>query len=155
MSIILPMDFLYLVYLFPCLVLGLFLPYLCDPFFILILITINHIAYILEYVLFFLDDNVDEESEQFSNSKSSASGCCFCLIFVNSSLVLLIKMLLIKKHLIHVQIYLTSYLRWFSIKVRSSHLKSSYFVLKAFWKSWQKSLKKKIAAKLIFSRVVS
>ena len=71
------MDFLYLVYLFPCLVLGLFLPYLCDPFFILILITINHIAYILEYVLFFLDDNVDEESEQFSIAKVQPQGVAF------------------------------------------------------------------------------
>ena len=33
-------------------------------------------AYFLEYVLLFLYDNVDEEREQFSNSKSSASGCC-------------------------------------------------------------------------------
>ena len=30
----------------------------------------------LEHVLLFLDDNVNEECDQFSNSKSSASGCC-------------------------------------------------------------------------------
>ena len=29
----------------------------------------------LEYLLLFLDDNVGVESKQFSNSKSSASGC--------------------------------------------------------------------------------
>ena len=33
-------------------------------------------AYFLEYVLLFLDDNVDEESESFSKSKSLASRCC-------------------------------------------------------------------------------
>ena len=33
-------------------------------------------AYFSEYVLLFLNDNVDEECEQFSNSKSSVSGCC-------------------------------------------------------------------------------
>ena len=30
----------------------------------------------LEYVLLFLDDNMDEGCEYFSNSKRSASGCC-------------------------------------------------------------------------------
>ena len=30
-------------------------------------------AHYLEYLLLFLDDNVDEENESFSNSKSSAS----------------------------------------------------------------------------------
>ena len=34
------------------------------------------IAETLEYLLLFLDDSVDEECEQFSNSRSSASGCC-------------------------------------------------------------------------------
>ena len=36
-------------------------------------------AYFLEYALLFLDDNVDEECEKFSNSKSSGSG--YCLAF--------------------------------------------------------------------------
>ena len=30
----------------------------------------------LEYLLLFLNDNVDEKGEWFSNSKNSASGCC-------------------------------------------------------------------------------
>ena len=63
--------------------------YLCDLFFFilsLIFIVINqilllkqtHLAFVqfLKYLLLFLDGNVDEESEQFSNGKSSASGCC-------------------------------------------------------------------------------
>ena len=66
---------LYLVYLYPCLGLGLFMSYLCGLFFIfsLIFIVINHItsfkqAYLilnifLLYLLLFLDDSVDEESE--------------------------------------------------------------------------------------------
>ena len=40
---------------------------------------INHtfpFAYFSGYVLLYLVDNVDEEYEYFSNSKSSASGCC-------------------------------------------------------------------------------
>ena len=39
--------------------------------------------HLLEYFLLFLNDNVDEESEKFSNSKNSASGCLlsFGLIF--------------------------------------------------------------------------
>ena len=73
---------LYLVYLRPCLGLGLLMPYICDLFFIfsLIVIVINHITsfkqtflffvHFLENLLLFVDDNVDEESEQFSNSKS-------------------------------------------------------------------------------------
>ena len=39
-------------------------------------------VHVSEYLLLFLDDNVDEESEEFVNSKSSASGCClafFCI----------------------------------------------------------------------------
>ena len=66
---------LYLVYLYPCLGLGLFMAYLCDLVFIfsLIFIAINHItvfkqtylifANLLEYLQLFLDDNVDEESK--------------------------------------------------------------------------------------------
>ena len=57
---------------------------LCDLFFIfsLIFILINHITslkethlffvHFLEYLLLFLNDNVDEESDLFANSKSSA-----------------------------------------------------------------------------------
>ena len=45
------------------------------------------------YALLILDDNVDQESKQFSNSKSSALRCCLALtcIFASFSLVLLIK----------------------------------------------------------------
>ena len=53
----------------------------------------------LEYVLLLLDDNVDEECQQFSDVKSSASGCCLsiCLIFCQFQQALLIKVLLIRK----------------------------------------------------------
>ena len=66
---------LFLVYLFLCLDLGLFMLYLCDLFFIFSLIfsVINHITsfkqtylffvHFLEYLLLFLDNNVSEESE--------------------------------------------------------------------------------------------
>ena len=72
-NIIILGHILYLVYL--TLDLGLFMSYLCDLFFIssLIFIPINHIlslketqlifVHFLEYLLLFLDDNVDEESE--------------------------------------------------------------------------------------------
>ena len=84
-----------------------------DIFFIfsLIFIAINHIAslkqthlffvYFLEHLLF-LDDNVDEDDKQFSNTESSTSMCCvaFAEIFANFSLALLIKVLLIKKKLV-------------------------------------------------------
>ena len=42
---------------------------------------------------------MQKESKQFSNIKSSASGCCFAfaLLFAHFSLVLLIKVLLIEK----------------------------------------------------------
>ena len=69
--------------------LSIFTCYLCDLFlsFIFIFITINHIISLkhtyklafctdLECLLLFLDDNKNGESEWFSNSKSSASGCC-------------------------------------------------------------------------------
>ena len=61
---------------------------LCDIFFTfsLIFIVINYIisfeqthlifVHFLECLLSFLDDSVEEESEWFSNSKSSVSGCC-------------------------------------------------------------------------------
>ena len=41
-------------------------------------------AHFLEYFPLFLDNNVDEESELFSNSKSSVSECCLafaCVFF--------------------------------------------------------------------------
>ena len=69
-------EFLYLLYLCPCLDLGLFTLRLCDLLFIFI--TVNRaipwikrqlcFACFLECVLLFLDDNVDEEYEWFSNS---------------------------------------------------------------------------------------
>ena len=57
----------------------------------------------LENLLSFLNDNVDEEGEIFSNSQNSASGCClaFAWVFGNLSLALLIKVLLIKKSCIY------------------------------------------------------
>ena len=47
-------------------------------------LTSPHLSFLhfLEYLLLFLDDNVDEESEQVSNSKSSASGFCLVLLDV-------------------------------------------------------------------------
>ena len=61
---------LYLLYLLPCLDLGLFMLYLCDLFFIFILTFIMDncmntdklvLSLIFQNVLLFLDDNVDEE----------------------------------------------------------------------------------------------
>ena len=48
-------------------------------------------VHFLEFLLLFLDHNVDEESKLFSNSKSSVSGCCFAFayFFANFNLVLL------------------------------------------------------------------
>ena len=66
--------------------LGLFMPYICDLLFIfsLIFIFFNQIGslkqmhllfvHFLEYLLSFLDDNLDEEVKKFSNSESSAFG---------------------------------------------------------------------------------
>ena len=85
--------------------------YLCDLFFIfsLIFTAINHIStfkqrysffvHFLECLLLFLNDDVNEESKESLNSKSSASGCClaFALFFANFSLALLTKVLLTKK----------------------------------------------------------
>ena len=34
------------------------------------------VAYFLQYILLFLDNNLNEKYDQFSNSKSLASGCC-------------------------------------------------------------------------------
>ena len=84
-SIIIVRHFLYLLYLCPWLDLGLFMSYLCDLFFSfsssfsLWLIVRSHeyrhicsLVYFSEYVQLFSD----EKYEQFSNIKSSASGCC-------------------------------------------------------------------------------
>ena len=93
-SIIILRHFLYLLYLCPCLVLGLFKSYLCDLFSFSSSFSLIHkyrhacsFAYFLEYVPSFLNDNL------------SASGCClaFAWFLTNFSLALLIKMLLIKK----------------------------------------------------------
>ena len=110
-TIIILRPILHLVYLRPCLGLGVFMSYLCILFlfFSLISIVINHITSLnqmylffclfLEYLLLFLNDNVDEDGKWFSNSKNSASGCClaFAWYFANFSLALLIKVSLIKK----------------------------------------------------------
>ena len=75
-SIMILRYFLYLLYLCPCLGLGLFMSYLCDLFFVFIFIftMINRvISWVktrllffllsLEHVLLFLDDNMNEECE--------------------------------------------------------------------------------------------
>ena len=79
---------LHFVYLCPYLALGLLMSYLCDLFFIFSLISIGinyitslkntHRAFVqfFKHLLLFLDDNVNEESERFSKSKSAVSGCC-------------------------------------------------------------------------------
>ena len=110
-TIIILRHILCLVYLCPCLGLGVFMSYLCGLFFkfSLIFTIINHIStfkqryllfeHFLECLLLFLDDKVDEESKEFSNSKGSASACClaFAWFFAKFSLALLIKVSLIKK----------------------------------------------------------
>ena len=69
------------------------------------------LAYHLEYILLFLDDNVDEECQRFSNSKSSTSRCClvFASLFTDFSLALLIKVLLIECSSLEIVCHLTSY----------------------------------------------
>ena len=107
-SIITLKHFLYLLYLCPCLDLCLFMSNLCDVFFIFIFIfimtNIMNTSILVSLLIFqnmsyFLVHNVDKKCKQFSNSKSSASGCClvFAWLFANISQVLFIKMLLIKK----------------------------------------------------------
>ena len=110
-TIIILRPILHLVYLCPCLGLDLFMSYLCILFlfFSLIVIVINHITSykqvhlfsctFLENLLLFLNENLDEEGELFSNSRNSTWHCClaFAWIFANFSLALLIKVLLIKK----------------------------------------------------------
>ena len=39
----------------------------------------THLSLHIEYLLLFLDDNGDEESELFSDSKNSVSECCLDL----------------------------------------------------------------------------
>ena len=68
--------------------------YLCDQFFIfsLIFVLTNHtialkqttlfFVHFLESLLLFLDHNMDEESEQFLNSKSSSLACCLAFDFL-------------------------------------------------------------------------
>ena len=66
MRIIIPRHFLYLLYLCPCLDVGLFMPYLYDQFFNFIFILqayLTYFAYFIEYVPSFFDDNMDEECE--------------------------------------------------------------------------------------------
>ena len=107
-------DTLYLVYLCRYLGLDLFMSNLCNLFFIftLIFVVINHITsskqtylfffvIFLEYLLLFLDNNVDEKSRYFSNSKSYPQGVAYLSLdfFTNFSQTLLIKMLFIKKSL--------------------------------------------------------
>ena len=96
---------LYLVYLCSCLGLVLFMSNLFDPFYIfsLIFIIFHHIISLKQTHVFFthfserliivLDDNMNEESKQFSKSTSTASGCClaFGWFFTNFSVALLTK----------------------------------------------------------------
>ena len=76
LSIIILRHFLYLLYLYPCLDLGLFMSYLCNIFFIFFMINrimelpwsheyrhTRSFAYFSEYVLLFLDNDVKEECE--------------------------------------------------------------------------------------------
>ena len=68
------------------------------------------LAYHLEYILLFLEDNIGEECQRFSNSKSSTSRCClvFASLFANFSLALLIKVLLIECSSLEIVCHLTS-----------------------------------------------
>ena len=82
-TIIILRPILHLVYLCPYLGLDLFMSYLCILFlfFSLIVIVINHITSykqvhlfsctFLENLLLFLNENLDEEGELFSNSQNS------------------------------------------------------------------------------------
>ena len=96
-----------LLYLCPCL--GLFMSYLCDPFFIFIFIFVmfnciiswmqKHLFFWLFFRILILEDNLDEECQYLSNSKRSALSDAKHLhdFFANFSLTLLKKLLLIKK----------------------------------------------------------
>ena len=119
-TIIIMRRILYLEHLFPRLGLVLFMSYLCDLFFIFSIsfIITNHIisskqsnlffAYFFEYLILIFEDNINEQTEEFSKSKSSASGCClaFAWFFASFSLALLIKVMLIKKACISINIHL-------------------------------------------------
>ena len=110
-SIIKLIQILYLVYFCRCYDVTLFMLYLGDPFLIfspIFIITnrpisLTHLfcAHLLEYLILVLDDNRNEESVPFSNSKCSASRYClaFAWFFANFSSVLIIKLLLIKESL--------------------------------------------------------
>ena len=66
-TIIILKHILYLVYFCPCLVLGLFMSYLSNPFSLLLIIQphLTHLflVYFLENLPLFLDDKADEESK--------------------------------------------------------------------------------------------
>ena len=79
-AIIILSRILYLVYVCPCLGLGLFVSCLCDLFFSLIFIVINHITcsfkqtslffvHFLEYFLLFLNDDVMKKANYFETPK--------------------------------------------------------------------------------------
>ena len=134
-------------------------------FFIFIFIMINRIipqiqthlfvCFFLEYTLLFLDDNVDEECELISNSKSSASEYClgFAWFFANFSLVLLIKMFLIKKkrvdqwerlnsrnhfvlYITQIRVYNEYLLRLRIFYIHSHHIRRYFFDALAWLISW-------------------
>ena len=71
-------HFLYLLYLCPSLNVGLFVlsKWSIFHFHLHFYRHTSSFDYFLEYVLLFLDENVNEKCEQFSNSKISVSGCC-------------------------------------------------------------------------------
>ena len=73
---IIPRHFIYLLYLYPWLDLGLFLSDLCDLFFIFIFIftETSYFAHFLKYVLFFLTDSMDEECKNFQIAKVQPQG---------------------------------------------------------------------------------
>ena len=75
----------------------------------------SHLLKNTSWRLLLLVDNVNKEYEQFSGSESSASGCCltFAWIFVNFSLALLIKVLLIKESMYSLKFLFKFYtVRW-------------------------------------------
>ena len=109
-TIIILRHILYLVYLCPCLRLGLFMPYLWSTFHFQLNFHYIESYNLIEtdkivFCIFFRMSSITfgmimwMKKEWFSNSKCSASGCCldFTWIFDNFSLVLLIKVLLINK----------------------------------------------------------
>ena len=91
---------LYLVCLYPCLCLGLLMSYLYNLFLIFSLRQI-HLFFVqfLQYLLLFLDDKLDEETEKFTSSKISASGCylAFAWIFCQFQPCVAYKSVIIQK----------------------------------------------------------